>query len=248
MLRLWKETKDPQYLDLSLLCLANIFKNFQLWDCNYGYAKNYTTFFAVYPLTDAKYTAAYEEQEVFAAMHDYLALAQDEDIPASVSLLLAEFIRYIVHRAAYYYPPNLPKEMLADETKTGEVDPNLWIALEDIYDGWEKAGQVGQEVYGAGVAFGIVPRHYFQVDDFMIYIDYPTAKYTKKGKTASFFVQGDNRFTCRMLIIPKNKTPLPQITVVGKTDNKKQQLEGKPVKGNMEYIINGGQVITVSWK
>jgi hypothetical protein len=250
MLWLWKETKDKLYLDLSILCIANIFKNFQLWDCNYGYAKNYPTFFAVFPLSDAPYTAAYEEQEVFAAMHDYLVMAEDEDLPESVTLLLAEFTRYIVDRAAYYYPPNLPKEMLSDDVKMGQVDPNLWIALEDIHDGWEKSGEVGQEVYGAGVAFGIVPRHYLQVGDepFLIAVDYPTTKYNKRGKTFTFDVRGDSRMTCRMVIVKKDETKLPDFTVTQKVDGKEQKLTGKEVKGNIEFFVKGNSSINVSWK
>ncbi len=250
MLWLWQETKDKLYLDLSILCIANIFKNFQLWDCNYGYAKNYPTFFAVFPLSDAPYTAAYEEQEVFAAMHNYLEMARDGDLPESVSLLLAEFTRYIVQRAAYYYPPNLPKEILSDDVKMGQVDPNLWIALEDIHDGWEKSGEVGQEVYGAGVAFGIVPRHYLQVGDepFMIAVDYPTTKYKKRGKTFTFDVRGDRRLTCRMVIVNKDNTKLPQFTVTQTADNKKVDLQGQMVDGNIEYQLQGNHSISVNWK
>ena len=33
----------------------------------------------------------------------------------------------------------LTKEMLTEEVKTGEVDKNLWIALEDLHDGWEQS-------------------------------------------------------------------------------------------------------------
>ena len=64
-----------------------------MWDCNYG----------LYPLNDAPYTAAYEEQEVFCALHDYLTHAEGVEILPSVRLLLAKFIRYTVDRAVYYY-------------------------------------------------------------------------------------------------------------------------------------------------
>ncbi len=249
MIRLWNITKDKVFLDLSILCLVNIFRNMQIWDCNYGYAKHYSTFFAVYPLSDAPYTAAYEEAEVFACLHNYLQLAADEDLPASVSLLLAEFTRFIVDRAAYYYPPNLPKEMLSEEVKMGQVDPNLWIALEDIHDGWEKSGEVGQEVYGAGVAFGIVPRHYLRVGDepFLIFVDYPTSKYTKRGKTFTFDVRGDSRMTCRMRIV-KDKAKLPQFTVTQKGDEKQEELTGKVVKGDIEFVVKGNTTISIKWE
>jgi hypothetical protein len=194
LLRLYKITKKERYKDLSYLCLANVFKNVQLWDCNYGYGKNFPSFFALFPLSDAPYTAVYEEQEVFCAFHDYLKHAESEEIEPSVRLLLAEYIRFLVDRAVYYYPTMLPKAMLSDEVKTGEVDASLWIALEDMHDGWEKSGAVGQEVYGAGNAFGILPRHYMQVEGagFMIYTDYPTYGFSpKKHQPAIFRLAGD---------------------------------------------------------
>nr|WP_067060794.1 hypothetical protein [Mucilaginibacter sp. L294] len=247
MLWLYKETKEEQYLDLAYLCLANIFKNFQLWDCNYGYAKDYPTFFAMFPLNDAPYTAAYEEQEVFAAMHNFLLYAEEEDILPSVSLLIPEFLKYIVNRAPYYYPPNLPKEMLSDEVKTGQVDHKLWIAIEDIHDGWEQSGTVGQEVYGAGVAFGIIPRHFYQVpnEDFMIFLDYPTAGYKHRKGQVTLQIKGDNRLNCRMLIIKKDKTPLPSFTVSAPEGD----LPGLRRKdGHIEFSVKGDQHIKLNWK
>jgi len=247
MLWLFKETKDQLYLNLAYLCIANIFKNFQLWECNYGYAKNYATFFALFPLNDAPYTAAYEEQEVFAAMHNFLLYAEDEKILPSLNLLIPEFIRYILNRAAYYYPPNLPKEMLSEEVTKGQVDKKLWIAIEDIHDGWEKSGAVGQEVYGAGVAFGIVPRHYYQVpgEDFLIYLDYPTASFVKKGKQVSFKVKGDPRLTCRMIVV-KQQAELPSLQVF---NGDKEAIKGKKIKnGDMEYVAHGADEIKISWK
>lgn len=248
MLRLWKETKKPLYLDLSYLLLASIFKNMHIWNCNYGYAKNYPTFFSLFPLNDAPYTAVYEEQEVFCALHDYLKCAESEDIMPSVTLLISEFIRYTIFRAVYYFPPMLPKEMLSEEVKTGEVDPEVWVALEDLHDGWEKSGNVGQEVYGAGLAFGVVPRHYLPVpdEDFMIFVDYPTLNFScKKGKPVSFAVKGDERFECRLAMV-KGKSKLPEFTV--SADGNKTPLIGRRSKeGNMEYVLRGGQKVTIRW-
>jgi hypothetical protein len=251
LLRLYKITKENIYLDLSYVCLASITSNFQLWECNYGYAKDYPTFFGIFPLNDAPYTAAYEEQEVFAAMHNFLIHAEGEDILPSVSLLLSEFIRYVVQRAAFYYPPNLPKEMLSDEVKMGQVDPNLWIAIEDLHDGLEKSGEVGQEVYGAGVAFGIVPRHYYDVPnhDFMIYVDYPTADFNYRKGTIRFNVKGDSRLTCRMLIISKHKQPLLAFKVNAVSDKQKSLLKEKPRKdGHLEFELTGSQEIKIDWQ
>jgi hypothetical protein len=160
LVELYKETKDSSYLDLSYCCLAGIIRNVQLWECNYGYGKNFPNFFAVFPLNDAPYTAAYEEMEVHVALHHYLQVAQGVDILPSLKILLPEFIRYAVSRLPFYYPPLLPQEMIAGDIKTGEVKKDLWVPLEDKHDGWEKSGEAGQEVYGAGLPFAVVPRQY----------------------------------------------------------------------------------------
>jgi hypothetical protein len=242
MLRLYKETKEQEYLDLSYLCLANVFKNVHLWECNYGYGKNFPSFFALFPLNDAPYTAVYEEQEVFCALHDYLLLADGIDLLTSVSLLIAEYIRYLVNRAVYYYPPMLPKEMLAEKPKIGEVDPTLWIALEDMQDGWKQCGQVGQEVYGAGNAFGIVPRHYFKISgkDFMIYCDYPLAHFKVRKNKASFNILGDDRLSCKLMIV-KQEQKLPEFII------KPKLKEHKTKDGHIEFTVHGKQTVEISW-
>lgn len=250
LLRLFKITGKDVYKELSYMCLASIFKNVKLWDCNYGFGKNFPSFFALFPLNDAPYTAAYEEEEVFCAFHDYLRHAEGLDILPSVRLLMAEYIRYLVERAVYYYPPMLPKEMLSAEVKTGEVDSTLWIALEDMHDGWEKSGLVGQEVYGAGNAFGILPRHYMQVEDesFMICTDYPTYGFSaKKQKPVNFQLAGDARLQARLMIIKTDKKRPPEFEI--KLHGHKEKLKGKKTKeGHLEFTVPGASIIHITWK
>ncbi|MFA6276827.1 MAG: hypothetical protein WC622_08760 [Pedobacter sp.] len=246
LLRLYKLTKNEDYLNLSNLCLANVFQNVQLWDCNYGYGKNYPTFFALFPLSDAPYTAVYEEQEVFCALHDYLQHAKDVDILPSIRLLASEYIRYMISRASYYYPPLLPNDMLSDNVKVGEVDNKLWVALEDLHDGWEKSGEVGQEVYGAGNAFGILPRHYHNIDEkFKLYADYPIP-FKRKTSSTSLILQlaGDERIQCRLRIIPndvsKRKFEL-KLADGNKLSSKKTR------EGHLEFSVNGNQQLEINW-
>jgi hypothetical protein len=129
------------------------------------------------------------------------------------------------------------------------VDPKLWIALEDLQDGWLKSGAVGQEVYGAGNAFGILPRHYLQVpgEEFMIYIDYPTSDFTaRKGQNIHFSVLGDERLTCRLMIVNTSARKLPDFKVTKNGNN--APLQSQPAKdGNIEYTVNGSQRVNISW-
>jgi hypothetical protein len=247
MLKLYKETENELYLDLSYLCLASMMRNMHLWNCNYGYARSYPTFFALYPLNDAPYTAPYEEQEVFASFHEYLQLADGIDILPAVSLLLSEFMRYFINRAAFYFPPFLPDEVISDEVKTGEIARNLHLAIEDLQDGWEKSGAVGQEVYGAGLAFGIVPRNYIKAleDEFMVFIDYPAINIRKAKRKLSFKVLGDPLLSCRMIILKSDKKALPKFEIKAE---KQKDIKGNQTKEkNIEYLINGNQKLTISW-
>lgn len=148
MFRLWKMTGDEQYRGLSDLCWANMVRNLWLWDCNYGNAKHYGTFMGLAPLQDAPYLALYEELEVLAAIHDYFRLVGDE-VPQPLRVLLPEYCKYLVDRAWFHYPSELPNNVIAKKPQSGNLHRYLSVPVEDLYEGWQAAGQVGQEVYGA---------------------------------------------------------------------------------------------------
>jgi len=248
LLRLYKLTGNELYLNLSYRCLASIFQNVQLWDCNYGFGKHIPTFFALFPLSDAPYTAAYEEQEVFCAFHDYLSHAEGIEILPGVRLLCSEFIHYLVDRAPYYYPPMLPDEVISEDVKTGEVDRKLWIALEDIHDGIEKSGAVGQEVYGAGNAFGVLPRHSIKItgQPFLIFTDCPIGGIRKSKNAVQFHLLADPRINYRLRIVPEpdSKTPPSmkfKIDGQGKFDRPKDR------KQDLEIFLKGNEKVRLSW-
>ena len=250
MLRLYKETKDETYLKLSYDCLAGVFNNVQLWECDYGHAKNFPTFFSVFPLKDAPYTAAYEEQEVYAALHDYLKESEGIDILPSVRLLITEFIRHMVGRVCYYFPPMLPKETLVEKPNTGEIDPKLWVALEDLHDGWEQCGEVGQEVYGAGICFGVIPRQYFKVPggNFTLFCDYPVRE-VKIGKgSIRVHLNGDSRLNCRVMVIPDADASKAFVYTATADGSKNALGPIKQIQELTEFSVPGGQVLKISWK
>jgi hypothetical protein len=245
LLRLYKETKDEQYLALSYCCLAGIFKNVQLWECGYGNSKHLTHFFRIFPLNNAPYTAAYEEFEVYTAILDYLKEAEGLTILPALDLLLPELVKYAVHRLSDYYPPMLPGELFAEEVKMGEVNPNLWIPLEDLYDGWDKNGQVGQEVYGTGLAFGIVPRQYYKVSGtgITVFIDYPVTSFRKYKNTLTIKVKGVKEMTCHMKIILSEDL---DIRVSEISDKKITEIEPFLKTGRV-FRITGNSVIRLEW-
>jgi hypothetical protein len=245
LLELYKITHKQQYLDLSYACLAGLFKNMQIWDCKYGYGKNYPNYFSVFPLNDAPYTAAYEEMEVYAALSEYLIQSESIDLLPSLKILIAEFLKYAISRFPFYYPINLPEDMISDEVKTGEIGKELWIPLEDLYNGWEKSGQVGQEVYGAGVGFGVLTRQFHKVKDeeFLIFTDYPLTNYKKIKKTITFTVLGSADFECNLKIILNGKA-IKNITI---WHEKKSIPPLKKEDNILHYKISGNSRIKISW-
>lgn len=248
MLRLWKETQDELYLDMGYLFLANIFKNVALWRCLYGYGPHFPLFFAVFPLNDAPYTAVYEEVEVFAAIHEYLAQANDTPLLRPYALLLAEFVRYAVGRLPYYYPALLPPDMLADDVKTGEIDRQLWVPLEDINDGWDKSGAVGQEVYGAGFPFAVIPRHYVWLAKgaYQLFIDYPFAELTIGDQEVRLKVLGDERLHAKVYIFKTGDGQPLEMEVSGQ----RQETIAPQTVGDdkIGFEVQGDQHITVKWR
>ena len=251
LLRLWKETGDEYFLQQSFVNLANAFNQMWLWECDYGYAEHYRTFSALFPLRDAPYTAVYEELEGFAAFHDYF-IHYSGEMPEWMRVLIPEFLRNMLYKASFYYPPNLPKEVLTEEPKTGELDPKLWIPVEDIYDGWELAGQVGQEVYGAGLPFGLIPRHYWRVPEgnFMVYVDYPIKSFsTVHEGQAMFRVLGDPRHYCRLRIMPNGRGKLPQLKVTTERGEYTETLRARETpEGHLEYDLYGDRTVIVQWQ
>jgi hypothetical protein len=245
LLRIYKETKDEKHLHLSYVCLAGLLKNVQLWEPEYGNGKYFPSFFGVYPLNDAPYKAAYEEFEVYTALYDYLKEAKGVKILEAIEILLPEFIKYTVHRLPYYYPTMLPAAILAKEVKTGEINPNLWIPLEDLYDGWDPCGQVGQEVYGAGVAFGLVSRHYFKIPntELIVFCNYPIKNIKMTKKTMQFNTIGSPDFMCLVKIF-SNKEGLPEM----KMKSKSGPIEAvHSTKKEIDFQVNGNTQVTINW-
>jgi hypothetical protein len=252
LIRLWDETGDELYRGLSYVCLANIFHNLWLWECDYGYARHYGTFLGLPPLLDAAYLAIYEELESLAAFQKYLEVGQDR-LPPSINLLLTEYSRHVLNRTWFHYPTVLPPEMLVEKAKSGYINRKLAIPLEDIYEGWRKAGEVGQEIYGAGAAFAFVERAYHRVPGaaFLIYCDYfiDDFKVDPEGSSVSFRIGGDRRLSCRLRLIPMDEATLPAITV--RTHFPGAEEEGKEgiltTEGHLEYTLAGEQSVTVEW-
>ncbi|HKQ37205.1 MAG TPA: hypothetical protein VJ063_03940 [Verrucomicrobiae bacterium] len=251
LLWLWRKTGKELYRQLSDSCMASILQNLWLWECRYGYGQNFQSFMGLPPLRTAPYLALYEELEMLAAFHEYLGAAS-EDAPPALRVLLPEYCKYLIDRAWQHYPSEIPREMLADKPGKGILDRKLSIPVEDIRDGWDKAGQVGQQVYGAAAPFVFATRHCHEVkgQDFNMHTDVPIADYrvgkqSKNKGTVRFRALGDSRCSCHVRIVARDFIPLPDVRLKN---------NGKAVKGELtrfgylEFELPADASVTLTWR
>ena len=243
-LRLFKITGDDFYRDQAEVLLASFMHNTNLWECDFGPAKFFKTFMGVTCLHDGAYMAAYEEFEAFASFHDCLQLAGD-DLSRPARLLMTEYFRYALERCWYYFPSELPADQLSEDVRNGHVDRKLAMPLEDLYADWQKPGAVGQETYGAGMAFTMVTRshHTLAGAGFMLYCDYPITDLIVNGRRATFRIIGEPDFTCRLRLIKTGRAAVRAKVTSG---------DGKPLTaghrgGDLEFSLAGGSRITIDW-
>ncbi len=181
-LKLWKLTGEQHYLDQSLAFIASFLHNCELWHSDIEHAKSYANFFGVTCLHDGPYMAAYEAFECFLAFDEYIQEGGD-DIPAAVKLLLAEYWRNSLDVLWGFYPDALPEDAIAQEIRNGHIDRDLSFPLEDLYGDGSPAGQVGQEIYGAGAAFVVASRAYRECPGapFKLFAEYPSKVECRDG-------------------------------------------------------------------
>jgi hypothetical protein len=207
----------------------------------------------VAPLKDAPYLAAYEEAEIFATMLNYLKEV-GRDVPDFIRLLYSEYMKYLLHRGRYYYPSELPAEMVCEQPREGRIMRDLPMPLEDISTGWTQAGEVGQEVYGGAMAYILTTYAYkeFAGVPVVIFSDYPIyqAEYQLTDKNSGYLVvrlAGTSDGLCRVRLLPKSRK-LPTVQLFDEDDPDGSAL--KPVEKTDQYVdyrVRGNQRLRVEW-
>jgi hypothetical protein len=159
--------------------------------------------------------AIYECFDSFVAFERYLQDAGPELDPAA-RLLIGEYCRYALDRAWFYYPDALPADVLAKEQRNGHIDRKLSFPLEDLYADGQPAGQVGQEIYGAGAAWVFAERafHRFAEAPFLLHCDYFLFSIETLGpNVVGLQLPGDDRGAARLSLVRKGRRKLPSITL-----------------------------------
>ena len=214
-LKLWLMDRQSGYLDQSFVFVASFLQNCELWNSEIENARYYTNFFGVTCLHDAPYMAAYECFETFAAFDEYLRLGYD-DIPPAIKLLLCEYRRFAQDFTWYFYPDALPESAIAtDNIRNGYNDRKLSFPLEDLYGDGQPAGQVGQEIYGAGGAFIFAARAFNECGDkpFRLFCDFPTEILFAEDGDLQVKLQGPVGQAGRLRLLKKARRKMGKVRI-----------------------------------
>jgi hypothetical protein len=181
--RLWDEEKDEFFYKVGLAYLANFFRYCVFFEPDYGSNKDFSSFLSVMALSSCEYTAVLENADSLAAIQDIVRRC-DKQLPEWLGNLCCEFCKYSLNHCKYYFPQNLPTDALETQPREGHIDPNMPIPVEDLYVcGEQKAGKVGQEIYGAGSAFALCAAAFVElkINGGMVSCEYPFDLTEEKG-------------------------------------------------------------------
>jgi len=217
-MRLWRITNKQIYLEQSYVYLGSFFHNCEIWESEIGLAKHYSNFLGATCLQDAPYMAIYECFDSFAAFEKYLG-DSGPDLEPAARMLIAEYCKYALYRAWFYYPDALPPEAISPKQRetNGHVDRKLSFPLEDLYADGQLAGQVGQEIYGAGAAFIFATRSSHRVDGapFRLYCDHFVRTRERTGDRAlTLTLDGGDMCIAGLSLVREKRRKLPKVRLV----------------------------------
>jgi hypothetical protein len=217
-MRLWRITNERVYLEQSYVYLGSFFHNSEIWESEIEHARHYRNFLAVTCLQDAPYMAIYECFDSFAAFEKYLD-DSGPDLEPAARMLVAEYCKYALDRAWYYYPDALPPEAISPKQRenNGHVDRALSFPLEDLYADGQPAGQVGQEIYGAGAAFIFATRAFHPVEGapFRLYCDHFLRAMERTGDhSITLTLDGGETCTAGLSLVRERRRKLPKTRLV----------------------------------
>jgi hypothetical protein len=243
--RLWRATADDAWRRLSYIYLASFLHNTAMWESKIGHSASYPNFFGATALHDASYMAVLECSESFLAFQSYLR-DSGADVLAGARLLMAEYCRYAIDRAWFYFPDTLPAEAVSGNPRDGKIDPSLSFPLEDLYLDGRACGEVGQEVYGAGAAFIFAsqPFHALAGAPFSLFCDSFVFGWERPTSRSAVLTLGGAPGTDAMLVLLPGEGKLGRVAL-SLADGRRRKSRRKD--GNLVFSVPADAALTLTW-
>jgi hypothetical protein len=190
--------------------------------------------------------AVYECFDSFTAF-GYLLRDSGPELEPAARLLVSEFCKYTLDRAWFYYPDALPPELLASDNRNGHIDRALSFPLEDLSADGQPAGQVGQEIYGAGAAMIFASRAFHHVEGaaFRLFCDQFVLSSERTGNRAiSLRLDGGENCTAMLRLIRLKGRTLPEFSLSTSTGEAIKPLATDADRVDFEAPASGGLILT----
>ncbi len=130
----------------------------------------------------------------------------------------------------------------ASRENNGHIDRKLSFPVEDLYVDGQPAGQVGQEIYGAGAAFVFASRAFHQRAGCALPhllrslpAGQPTAQ---RERSLSFQLGGGEGAEARLELVRTGRAKLPEFTVTTGTG---EQIAGSPARRSAHGLDGSGE-------
>ncbi len=246
-MRLWRITNARYYLDQSYVYLASFFHNCAIWESRIKGAAQYSNFLGVTCLHDGPYMAIYECFDSFAAFERYLK-DSGSDLDPAARMLISEYCKYALYRAWFYYPDALPRNLLADEQRNGHIDRKLSFPLEDLYHDGQPAGQVGQEIYGAGAAMVFASRTFHDIADapFRLFCDhFVMAMERNDAESLRIHLDGGDGCLASISLIRTGRRKLPAFTLETVTGDRVRARQR--AADRIDFHVPASGRVTIRW-
>ena len=149
----------------------------------------------------------------------------------------------------------MPSDAVSGKSRNGRIERALSVPLEDMRDGYEESGQVGQELYGAGMPFVYTSRHYRHVPQAtcLAYSSYPMYDFAFDTVAGDVVVRwragGDPRcsFDLRVIPLDPDRSRI-SVSVNTMAASVCVALRGaRTVEGHAAFAPRGGQSIAITW-
>lgn len=245
--RMYQIEPEPLYLDVIDRATANLMRLSWIWECDYGWMKVSLegtpaderwgafiprTFFGLNPTQQSAVITAKEQYEAWIYLSETLQRVHGALDPTTEKLI-AELVKHTLLTIPFSLPPFMPPgaatEHPAAYETVSENDLALFIPLEDLRDGWDVSGAIGQEVYGAGMAPAMAALALVEVEPgLVVYSGYPLVEV--EGTTVTFAGA------------PGTYTPVVVVGASGVSDAAGKAVDAQPCGSALCFQAQGGGV------